>query len=243
MSNNSWKPVLPTHKQHKRDIYQQIIKTGEFVYQIGELDEIRQKSKPVNIRNITSREFKKKVSYVKKCLLKYRKITGKGRGITAVQVGIPEAFAVIYCHSEFISESQNYKTEILNQVQDDGGRVRDDVDRHPIDKNGLLVIINPKIIKRSTKLLKYPEMCMSAAPVISPNIRPSWIEFEYFDENSTKRHWTLKDIDKKARMYNRVFQHEIDHINGIINIDRVKSKELIFESDPHFYEKAKFKDI
>ena len=43
-------------------------------------------------------------------------------------------------------------------------------------------------------------------------------------------------------MYNRVFQHEIDHLNGIINIDRVESKELIFESDPNYYEKAEFKE-
>lgn len=45
-------------------------------------------------------------------------------------------------------------------------------------------------------------------------------------------------------MLNRVFQHEIDHMNGIINIDKVKSpKELILESDPDFHKNAKFEEV
>lgn len=227
MSKIVWKPQLPLFRQYKQKVYQQIIKTGQFVYQVGELDKLRKKSKKVSVKSITSKEFRKKVKYVKKCLLKYRKLTGKGRGISAVQVGIPEAFSVIYF------------PEMLNQVQhDEKGEYK-----HQVDKNGLLTIINPKIIKSSSKLLKYPEMCMSVVPIISPNVRPSWIEFEYYDEFGNKRYWDTKDTDKKARMYNRVFQHEIDHINGIINIDLVKSKELILESDPHFYEKAEFEKV
>ncbi len=42
---------------------------------------------------------------------------------------------------------------------------------------------------------------------------------------------------------NRVFQHEIDHMEGIINIDRCLSKELTLESDPKFYKKTKFEKV
>ncbi len=45
------------------------------------------------------------------------------------------------------------------------------------------------------------------------------------------------------KMYNRVIQHEIDHLPGIINLDRVESKEIIYESDPNFYKRAAFEPV
>ncbi len=107
----------------------------------------------------------------------------------------------------------------------------------------LTTIINPKITKLSSTLLKYPEMCMSTVPVIASVIRPSWIEFEYFDELGEKQHWNTKDETIEDKMRNRVFQHEIDHLKGIINIDKIKSpKNLIFHSNPNFYSSAKFEE-
>ena len=206
----SFNPALPSFREYKKKIYQQIIKTGEFVYQIGELDDLHRKSKQVPINKIKTKEFRAKVNYLKKCLLKYRRITGKGRGISAVQVGIHEGFFIIY----------------MQEV-----------------KGKFLTIINPKITKKSKKLLKYPEMCMSAVPITAEVVRPAWIEFKYYDEKGIKRFWKTKDTNKNNRIYNRVFQHEIDHINGIINIDRVDSKELIFQLDPKFYGKAEFEEV
>lgn len=131
-----------------------------------------------------------------------------GRGIAAVQIGIPEAFAVIYT------------------------------------PENLITIINPIIIKKSQALLKYPEICMSAAPVIAPVIRPSWIEFEYYNEKAEKKQWITKSDKKQNKILNRVFQHEIDHLNGIINIDLVKTpKDLLLHSNPNFYKTATFKEV
>ena len=141
--------------------------------------------------------------YLKSCLVKYRKITGYGRGITAVQVGITECFSIIY-----------------------------------MGKGEMMALINPTVTKQSSEMLKYPEICMSAAPAIAPVVRPSWVEVEYFDEEGKKQIWQEKD-----KMYNRVIQHEIDHMLGIINIDRVQSKEIKFESDPSFYDKATFTKV
>ncbi len=84
---------------------------------------------------------------------------------------------------------------------------------------------------------------MSASPIIVPVVRPSWIEFEYYDENGKKQIWNTKDDTKTNRIYNRVFQHEIDHMNGTINIDLVNSSELILKSDPKFYDKASFIEV
>jgi peptide deformylase len=108
----------------------------------------------------------------------------------------------------------------------------------------LMLIINPVITKKSAKVLLYPEMCMSAFPIIAPVVRPAWIEFEYVDEKGKKQVWNTKDTTAKGRILNRVFQHEIDHMSGIMNIDIVRSpKELLLYSYPSFYKNATFTEI
>ena len=84
---------------------------------------------------------------------------------------------------------------------------------------------------------------MSAVPAIAPVIRPAWVEVEYYDEFVERQKWITKDDDKLGKMYNRVIQHEIDHLPGIINIDRIESKEITYESDPDFYKKAAFEPV
>lgn len=205
-----WKPILPPFRDYKKDILSKQAEVGEFIYQIGETDTLRQTSPEIPIDKIAAPEYQEKFDYIKKCLIRYRKITGMGRGITGVQVGIPEAFSVIYM------------PEIPQKT---------------------LIIINPKVTKRSKEIFTYPEMCMSAAPAIAKVARPSWIEFEYYGENGEKHIWNTKADDALGKMYNRVFEHEIDHICGIINIDLIPSKDIIFESDPMFYKSATFTKV
>ncbi len=204
----SWKPQQPPFVDFKKIVFQKAGEVSEFVYQIGEYEGLRKLSKEVLLKDVKSSDFKAKTKYIKDCLLKYREITGYGRGITAIQIGIPEKFSVIYTPEK------------------------------------LILIINPKITKKSPKMFSYPEMCMSANPIISPTIRPSWIEFDYYDENGKLQHWKTKDDTDQGKIMNRVFQHEIDHMNGVINIDYIENpKDLILESDPHFYENAKFEQV
>jgi len=205
-----WKPQKPPFRKYKKDIFGDAVTTGQFIYQIGESDILRKPSQEVLVKEINSEVSQKKIAYVKRCLRKYRKLTGVGRGIAAVQIGIAERFAVIYM------------SEIAGKM---------------------LVIINPVITRSSKKFLKYPEMCMSANPIIAPVVRPAWIEFEYYNEKSEKKLWQTKDETKEGRLYNRVFQHEIDHMEGIINIDAVDSNKLIFQSDPTYYDRAQFMEV
>lgn len=193
----------PPFSAFKNSVFLKAAKTSNFIYQIGEYPELRRSSRLVSITKIPSKEMQDKFKYLKECLMKYRRITGYGRGITAVQIGMLECFSVVYTPEK------------------------------------LIILVNPKITKKSKKLLKYPEICMSANPIIAPVIRPSWIEFEYYDETGKKQKWNNHD----DKILNRVFQHEIDHMNGIINIDLVDSKELILESDPDFYKNAKFEKV
>lgn len=91
-----WKPPLPPFRKFKKEVYLSHAKTNMFIHQLGEGSTIRQKSLEVPINKITSEIMRQKIMYVKKCMMKYRKITGVGRGIAAVQVGILERFAVIF---------------------------------------------------------------------------------------------------------------------------------------------------
>jgi len=204
----NWIPIKPPFARFKKKVFIRAAQVSGIVYQIGEYPALRQPSKKIPIAAIKSVTMNTKIAYLKKCLLQYRKITGYGRGIAGIQVGIPERIAVIYTPRK------------------------------------LITIINPRIAKKSEKRLLYPEMCMSVNPIIAPTVRPSWIEFEYYDENGQKQYWNTKDDTKKQKILNRVFQHEIDHMDGIINIDKVKfPRDLILESNPAFYKKAKFEEV
>ena len=74
--------------------------------------------------------------------------------------------------------------------------------------------INPKIIKKSKKLNTAEEGCLSIPNTYGMVKRPANVTIEYFDENG----------DKKTRgaggLLSRIFQHEIDHLDGILFIDK-----------------------
>ncbi|KKR30114.1 hypothetical protein A2715_04095 [Candidatus Woesebacteria bacterium RIFCSPHIGHO2_01_FULL_39_32] len=217
-----WKPIKPPYIEYKKKVFEKAIKVGSFIHQIGELDDLRRPSKQIPINKITSKDTKAKIKYVKNCLIKYRKLTGYGRGITAVQLGIPDRFSVIYI----------------------GQTIKNVKNKKDVTFKDLMVTINPKITRRSKKLLRYPEMCMSATPIIVPTIRPAWIEFDYYNEKGNLQHWDTKDDTDVGKMMNRVFQHEFDHMEGIVNIDVIKNpREIILESDPDFYKNAKFTKV
>lgn len=205
-----WKPTFPPYSNHKKTVYKSIAAVADFVYQIGEYAALREPSVPVKLEKLVTPEYKAKVRYMRACMKKYRKLTGKGRAIAAVQLGFPEEMIVVY------------DAEVKNETW---------------------MMINPKIIKKSKESLIYPEMCMSAMPAIAPVVRPAWVEVEYYDEHGIKHLWDTKADTERGRMYNRILQHEIDHLPGYICIDRVQSREIIFESDPTFYQKASFESV
>lgn len=219
------KQSLPPFRKQKIKVFDNFSKTGQFVYSIGESPILRRKSKPVPVRTINTLEFQEKLRYLKKCLRRYKKLTGLGKGIAAPQVGISERFFIVWI-------------SLPHVIPAEAGIRKKDSPFQGNDK--ILVVINPKIINASKKLLSYPEVCMSAYPLIARVVRPSWIEFEYLDEKGNKKIWNVKSDTKVGRMLNRVFEHEIDHLEGIINIDRVPSKDLEFSLSKR---KAKFKKV
>jgi len=81
--------------------------------------------------------------------------------------------------------------------------------------------INPKIIWSSKKSYEMFEGCLSYPNILVPVIRPSEVKIEAFNEKFEKKVFRAKDF------YARVFQHEIDHLNGITFLDRASDLSRI----------------
>lgn len=80
-----------------------------------------------------------------------------------------------------------------------------------------LVLINPKIVRYSKEMAKGQEGCLSIPGVYLDVIRPAAIEVSFKDENGKPQ--KLKADDLVAR----VIQHELDHLEGVLFVDRVEN--------------------
>jgi len=82
--------------------------------------------------------------------------------------------------------------------------------------HGPLILINPKIVKKSDKTVSDFEGCLSLPGINLRIKRPKIVEIEAYllerEENV---------IIKSEDLLARDFQHEIDHLNGILIIDKV----------------------
>jgi peptide deformylase len=79
------------------------------------------------------------------------------------------------------------------------------------------VFINPKIIEENGDEWAFNEGCLSIPDIREDVFRQEEITIEYFDENFEKHTRTLNGLAA------RVFQHEYDHIDGILFTDKLSS--------------------
>jgi peptide deformylase len=88
-------------------------------------------------------------------------------------------------------------------------------------ENGPTCLINPKITKKSWAKVWGEEGCLSVPDIFGQVRRHKKITYKYFDENSKK-----KKLDAVGLLA-RVIQHEIDHLDGVLFIDKAKNiKEI-----------------
>lgn len=93
------------------------------------------------------------------------------------------------------------------------------------EKNDFDVLINPKICSHSNEMGGYLEMCLSGIPLAGKVIRPWEIELDFYDAEG-QHHRIMADP-----MLSRVAQHEIDHLNGKLFIDRADRATFSFVFD------------
>lgn len=83
--------------------------------------------------------------------------------------------------------------------------------------NPPLVLINPVIKQFSGDVCLAQEGCLSIPGVYMDVKRPQLVEIAYKDEHGRPK--TLKAGD----LLGRCIQHEIDHLNGVVFVDRVEN--------------------
>jgi peptide deformylase len=85
------------------------------------------------------------------------------------------------------------------------------------------VFINPKIIKAYGKETGHEEGCLSVPEIHETVLRKDTIDIEYTDLEC-KKHTEIGVTGMRAR----VFQHEYDHLQGMLFIDRLSPVKKLF---------------
>jgi peptide deformylase len=119
-----------------------------------------------------------------------------GVGLAAPQVSISERLTVI----EYAEDEEE---------DDEGAEEK----TKPIKPKQLFVIINPEIVKASEEKIMGVEGCLSIPGLIGEVERHEALQIKALNRHG-------KPIKIKAKGWlARIFQHEIDHLNGVLFTD------------------------
>lgn len=81
------------------------------------------------------------------------------------------------------------------------------------------IFINPSILETSQELVKYEEGCLSVPGIYVDVVRPKTVKVQAWNEKG--RPFTLEADGILAR----VIQHEYDHLEGSLFIDRISEEK------------------
>jgi peptide deformylase len=96
-------------------------------------------------------------------------------------------------------------------------RIFTDEDNQTLPQAKDLVFINPVLVKVSKRQKKLEEGCLSVRGVFGEIIRADKAQVEAYNELGQKISY------RGSGLLAQIFQHEIDHLNGILFIDKAKN--------------------
>src|SRR3990167_10142839 len=131
-----------------------------------------------------------------------------GIGIEAPQIG--ESLRIFLVSGEVMRLDKKIRP---SSKSDSGSPKKSDF----IPGLDFLVFINPQIKKFSVKKNKDVEGCLSVRGFYGEVTRPEKLNVEYFDETGKKHSRGFSGL------FARVIQHELDHLNGMLFIDKAKN--------------------
>src|ERR1700736_3725633 len=126
-----------------------------------------------------------------------------GVGLAAPQIGLSVQLAVIEDRAEYHKD-----------VPEEQLRERE---RRPVPFHA---IINPRITKRSDDTAEFFEGCLSVSGFSAVVPRARAVSVEFLNERG------VKETMEASGWYARILQHEIDHLHGILYIDRMHSRSF-----------------
>jgi peptide deformylase len=140
-----------------------------------------------------------------------------GIGLAAIQIGVPERVIVVEIPEEPEKEDENRN----GNGGENENKDRNDVERAPRPSK-FYVVINPQLARKSRDIEEGIEGCLSI---------PGWV-------GEVSRHCavTVKGLDPQGRttrikaegLLARVFQHEIDHCDGVLFTDHIDDPDKIW---------------
>ncbi|MCH7604955.1 peptide deformylase [Patescibacteria group bacterium] len=83
-------------------------------------------------------------------------------------------------------------------------------------KTGWVFACNPVILEKEEPFIFNNEACLSFPGIVKNTLRYKRIKVKYLDEDYEERLVMLEDLEAV------IFQHEIDHLNGVLFKDRVQ---------------------
>mgnify|MGYP003387098497 CR=1 FL=1 len=94
-------------------------------------------------------------------------------------------------------------------------------------------IINPEILRYSDDKVKDWEGCLSVPSMRGLVPRYNQISVRYFDQQGNEQRKELTDF------LARIFQHELDHLNGLTFIDQLESTQDLISEEEWYRQFAK----
>lgn len=170
---------------------------------------------PVNPKDFGTPLLKKIIESMKTSLEKEE----DGVAIAAPQIGVPlRIFVVSHRAFEYASEEDSASPNPAPENIESGGLSAPPKRKY---KRKDMVFINPEIIKLSRKKVWVPEGCLSVR----------WL----YGEVSRADKATVRAYDENGKLFTRggsgliaqIFQHENDHLNGILFTDNARRVEEI----------------
>jgi peptide deformylase len=89
------------------------------------------------------------------------------------------------------------------------------IDLMPEEKSAPLALINPEILVQSTEMVAREEGCLSLPGQYAEVSRPARVKVSYLDPSGAR-----SEIDADGLLAT-CLQHEIDHLDGILFVDRL----------------------
>ena len=159
---------------------------------------LREQSRPLTKEEISSPEIQELIELMRDTMYE-----APGVGLAAPQIGVPIQLAVIEDRAEYLAHLSEDK---LAEYQ------RAEIPFH--------VIINPKLTILGDSSAEFFEGCLSVAGFSAVVDRALNVRVECLNERG-------EEVTINAQgWYARILQHEIDHLNGILYIDRMKTRTL-----------------
>ena len=173
------------------------------IVQVGD-PVLRQEARTLTKEEVRSRETQDLIAAMRETMY-----DAPGVGLASPQVGLPMQLAVIEDKPEYLKDAPPAFLE--------------ERERTPVPFH---VIINPHLTVDDGEKVSFYEGCLSLAGFTAVVPRARSVRVECLDHRGEPK------IIEASGWYARILQHEIDHLNGTVYIDRMYARS--FSTIDHF---------